>query len=217
VLLTGPWDTGGAGPDETPLPAWMGQRFVRVQDYLDALPSGLDSYPDCLARSGLAQSFVEAAPRGREWLDPVVAELVPAPVRGWVPEVRFLSALLAVGDAAGMTDDQLLSWNRETNHALYRGLLYRALMAMFSPAALIERAPGRWASFHRGTSLSVVPDGPGRAVGVLSYPPRLFTPLLLQCYVGAFAAGFEHARGHDVTVELSSTGEREARFLARWR
>jgi hypothetical protein len=216
--LSGRWDgSRGGEPPELATPAWMGSRFVRVQDYLEALPSGLASYPGCQARAGLAQTFVAAAPRGREHLDPVVAELGRAPVRGWVPEVGFLATLLAVGDAAGMTDAQLLAWNRETNRALYRGIFLRALMALFSPAALVERAPARWSALHQGTSLSVNLDGPGRAIGVLAFPPRLYTPLLLQVYAGAFAAGFEHARGRDVTVELAEAREREARFLATWR
>jgi hypothetical protein len=90
-------------------------------------------------------------------------------------------------------------------------------MAIFSPAQLLERAPHRWEAFHRGTTLRVKVAGPNEAGVTLSFPPRLFTPLLLQTYAGAFAAALEHARAHVATVELVSSTGTSAEFVSRWR
>jgi hypothetical protein len=205
-----------AGPDA---PAWIRPRYPRLMDYLAGLPAGIHSYPECQSRSGILQTFLEAAPRMNEEPDAFVAELLRPATRGWVSEVALNAALLAIADATWMTDAQFLEWNRATNRALYKGLVYRALMAIFSPAQLLDRAGARWESFHRGTRLMVMNEKATAtsAPGELTFPPRLFTPLLLGVYGEAFAAGFEHARGRDVTVELEAWSDTSGRFRARWR
>jgi hypothetical protein len=202
------------GPDA---PEWIRPRYPRLMDYLGALPAGIHSYPECQSRSGVLQTFLEAAPRSAEEPEPFVAELLRPPTRGWVSSVPFSAALLAVADANWMTDAQFLEWIRATNRALFRGLVYRALMAIFSPAQLVERAGARWESFHRGSWLTVTSGGAGQATGELTFPKRLYTPLLLRVCGEAFAAGFEHARGSDVTVELEEWSDTSGRFAARWR
>lgn len=202
--------------DGPPPPASLRSRFPRVVGYLEALPAGVHSYPECVARSGILQTFLDARPPATGDVDPWIAALLrPSPLR-YVPEAVLNAALLAMGDAAGLTDAQYLDWNRATNRQLYRGLLYRALMAIFSPAMLLERAPARWESFHVGTKLAVEVRGAKEAAAVLTFPAQLFGPLLLQGYATAFAAALEHARGHDARVELGVATPTSARFVARW-
>jgi hypothetical protein len=185
-------------------------------DYLAALPAGLQSYPECLARSGILQTFLDARPPATAEVEPWIAALLRPSPRPYVPEAVLNAALLAMGDAAGLTDVQYLEWNRATNRQLYRGLLYRALMAIFSPTMLLERAPARWESFHLGTKLSVEVRGANEAFATLTFPTNLFGPLLLQGYATAYAAALEHARGRDARVELGVATSTSARFVARW-
>lgn len=200
-----------------PPPASLRPRFARMMDYLEALPAGIHSYPQCQARAGILQTFLDAMPPQAATLDPWVAGLMRPTPRAFVPEVVLHASIFAVADAAGLSEAQLLEWNRATNRALYGGLLYRALMAIFSPMQLLERAPKRWENFHQGTKLTVKSAGPREAVGTLTFPERLFTRLTLQVYAGAFAAALEHARGRDVTVELGAATSTSAEFVARWR
>ncbi len=217
-MATAPAPRSDAAPFEgPPPPASLRPRFARTMDYLEALPDGIHSYPHCLARAGILQTFVGAMPPPVQPLDPWVAALLRPSPRAYVPEVVLHASLFAMADAAGMDDARFLEWNRSTNRALYGGLLYRALMAIFSPMQLIERAPKRWENFHPGTTLTVRSTGPHEALATLVFPERLLTPLTLTVYAGAFAAALEHARAHDVTVELRTAGATSGEFLARWR
>ncbi len=200
-----------------PPPASLRPRFQRMMDYLDALPDGVYSYPECQARSGILQTFLESRPPPVGEQDPWVVALLGPTTRSYIPEVISNAGLLAIGDAAGLTDAQWLAWNHEANRALFRGLLYRALMAIFSPMMLLERAPARWESFHVGTELTIEKGGGTDATVRLKFPANLHLPLHLEAYGRAFAAAMEHARGRDVTVQLLATTPTSAEYLARWK
>ena len=114
------------------------------------------------------------------------------------------------------SDAQFLTWNRGANVQLFRGLVFRALMSIFSPMILLERAQARWEAFHVGTQLLVRDAGPGCAIGELTFPTNLYNGLLLRAVAECYTAAFEHARGHDVEVTLVAHGPSAARFEARW-
>ena len=192
-------------------------RYPRLMEYLGALPAGIHSYPECQSRAGLLGSVLARESRREAAPEPFVEALLRPATTPWVPEVRFNAALLAIADAESMSDAQHLRWARATNGQLYHGLLYRALMAMFSPAVLLERAASRWDSFHRGSRLEVTGTHAGEARAVLTFPARLYTRLLLGGCGEAFAAAFEHSRGRDVTVELLEATEISGLFRCRWR
>lgn len=216
-----------AGPSSAPTDAttWDGPeapehlraRYPRMTEYLSQVPGGIRAYPQCQARSAILQTFLDVGPKLEEPLDPFVARLLKLPPRGFIPEVVQGAAFLAVADAARMDEAQFMAWNRDGNRGLFTGLLFRALMALFSPMVLLERAPARWGAFHPGSRLEVTPDGAGGARGVLTFPERLLTRLLLVGIAECFAVGFEQARGRDVTVKLDEHGPTSATFLARWR
>jgi hypothetical protein len=196
--------------------AALGPRYGRVRDYLAGLPGGLGSYPDCRARQGVVETVVSAAPRFAQEAPPLVLDLLASPRGPWVPEVVFGAAILAMADRAGWTDAELLEWHRSLNRHLFRGPVYRAVMACFSPQFLLERGASRWATFHAGSALHVAAEGERGAVARLDFPTALFNRLLLQVYAEAMGAALENARAGRVTIQLGEAGERSATFLARW-
>jgi hypothetical protein len=216
-MATSPARSDFAPFEGQPPPASLRPKFQRTMDYLDALPDGIYSYPECQARSGILQTFLESRPPPVGEQDPWVVGLLSPTTRSYIPEVVSNAGLLAIGDAAGLTDAQWLAWNHEANRALFRGLLYRALMAIFSPMMLLERAPARWESFHVGTSLTLTKGGEREAIVRLAFPERLHLPLHLEAYGRAFAAAMEHARGRDVSVELLVSTATSAEYRARWK
>jgi len=191
-------------------------RYARLSDYLGTLPGGLGAYPECMARRGVVEAVLNAAPRFLDPAPPLVAELFTLPRAGWIPEAVFNATMLAMADRAGWSDAELLAWHRSLNRNLFRGPVYRAIMTFLNPLLLIKQGANRWQVFHSGTELEVRAEGERGAVGVLNFPPRLFSPLLLRVYAEAFGAALESARSGRPAVELVEVGESSARFAARW-
>jgi hypothetical protein len=170
-----------------------------------------------MARRGVVEAVLSAVPRFADPAPDLVTELLTMPRGAWIPEVVFNAAILAMADRAGWSDIRLLAWHRALNQRLFRGPVYRAVMAFFTPRLLLERGPSRWNSFHAGTTLEVSTEGDHGGSAVLRHPRGLFTPLLLRIYAEAFGAALENARARGtISVELAEAGETSARFVARW-
>ena len=118
-----------------------------MERYLAGLPAGLDSFPECLAkgsvlRSTLVQQPVERlATRLPASLRPLVTD--PPVDSEWMSEVKFVAIYHAVSDLQGLSDDEVLSWARERNRALFRNPAYRILMAVSSPATSLSFVSGK--------------------------------------------------------------------------
>ncbi|HET6439690.1 MAG TPA: hypothetical protein VFG59_16610 [Anaeromyxobacter sp.] len=194
----------------------LGPRYARLVSYLGNLPAGLASYPECRARRGVVDAVFSVQPRFEEPPPPLVGGLLTIPRAPWIPEVHFQAGILAMADRAGWSESETLAWHRSLNRNLFRGPVFRAVMAFLSPLHLLERGAARWNTFHDGTSLSARAAGPRAADAVLSFPARLFELLHLRVYGEAFAAALEHARAGRVVVELVDVGGTSARYLARW-
>jgi hypothetical protein len=196
--------------------AELERRCPRLAAYLAGLPSGLASYPECEVRSSVHALFTAHAPPLRGEVPPLVADLLGDAGRGWTPEVRQHAALLAIADLAGQDERAFRAWSSDGFRLLYHGVIYRALMALFSPDVLMQYAPARYAAFHRGTRLTVARLDARRAEGRLAFPPGLFGALSQAWLCEAFAGAFRCSRALQVSVTVIDASRTEARFLARW-
>jgi hypothetical protein len=123
---------------------------------------------------------------------------------------------LVIADHYRMTDDQYLVWIRERNRGYLSSLLLRALFAFLSPASLLPRAGARWAAVHRGSRLEAQVTGPGEGVALLTFPPRLFTPVLLRHFTGVFQAALDRSNARTAEVRLVEHDDVHARYQTRW-
>jgi hypothetical protein len=193
----------------------------RVERYLSAIPGGLDGFPECQAKGALVRNLLERQP-----LEDVIPRLAP-PLRciveeppvgsEWIPEVHFSALLLAVGDARGFTDVEVLSWTRERNRALFRSAAYRILMAVASPAQLIRFAGARWGNWHRGSTLDIEGIADDGVRCVLRHPPFLFDSMLHRVYAEAFVAALELAHAPNPSVQVATESTELVRYRAAWR
>jgi len=200
------------------LPAGLAGAFPRLAAYLSSLPSGLASYPECEIRATPVARYVDdptvrAAAAGAP---EVVATLLTPPHAMWVPEVRCAAAILAVGDALRLSDGALAAHMVERNRELFRNVVYRALMAFLSPAALLARAPSRWEAFHRGTTLEVIELSERTAAARLAFPPGLLAGAVVPAYGAALQAALEHCRAEGATLVAEAVTPTSLVYRARW-
>jgi hypothetical protein len=187
--------------------------------YVAGLPGGLGAFPAALAKGSLVRSVIDGQPEAllRALPEPVRALALDPPLDGeWVPEVRFAALVHAVAEARRWGTREYCGWVRGCNRALFASPLYRLLMTVVSPEALLRHAGRRWGNFHRGSTLELegVADD-GVRLG-LRFPAGVFDTVLLLGYAEALAAALEAAHAREPVVEIDAREAGFARYVARW-
>ncbi len=203
-----------------PLDAVTAKRYPRLAAYLDGLPQGLASYPQCTSKASLPLMLTKGmpapTPRPQDVPEPLRRYLLSPPSGMWVPEVESMAISLAIADQYRMTENQHLSWLKSQNRGFFSSLMYRAVMSFFSPAALIPKSPARWAAVHRGSALSATFVGPNDVDVFLDFPPRLFPRIALQQLTAVFEAALENSNARASEVMLVDVTDTRGTFHARW-
>jgi hypothetical protein len=187
--------------------------------YVAGLPGGLDAYPGAQAKGSIVRSVIEAQPEDllRALPEPVRALALDPPIDSdWVPEAHFAALVHAVSERRRYGQREYCAWVRSSNRALFASPLYKILMAVVSPEALLRHAGRRWSNFHRGSTLELDGFADDGARLTLRFPAGVFDALILRGFAEALAAALEaaHAKGPVVDVEASGAGF--ARYVARW-
>lgn len=201
------------------------ERFPTVASYLERLPRGVASYPECSVKASVFRDALESRALSAEDLSGLpheVAELVerPPPVVTWIPDVQCLVILTAIRDRhfpsgqAGL--EAYSNWMYERNRRLLTRPLYRALFLLVSPERLLRGVDRRWGAFRRGTSLSLVAQGTGWAELLARHPPHLFNESTHYGICGAFRAATEASGGRQVHTETREVKAHEARYVLTW-
>ncbi len=200
-------------------------RFPITAAYLERLPDGIRSHPQCLVKASVLRDVVDSRPLVTADLESLPAEVVqlvrePHPVSSWIPEVHALVVMLAVRDrhfAAGEEGSRTYEdWTYRRNRRLLARPLYRALFLLLSPDRLVRGVGRRWSMFRRGSSIEVVSREPGRVELEMISPPFLYEETVGRGLMGALRAATELAGGRAVEVELRSIEERSIRYELRW-
>lgn len=196
-------------------------RFPLLQGYLDGLPDGLHSYPECRAKASLVRFVTARCPEGEfTALPPPLAELVrsPPPATGWVPEVQYNALSLAVADLLGRDASGFGALWYAVMDEMVQSPLYRVVLGLVSPTALLKTAAKRWGMFHVGTRLTATTSPDGLSLSI-RHPAHLLDSVLAAGYVRVFEVLVAHSRqpkaqvrleGHDAeTTRLSMIGFQE--------
>lgn len=190
----------------------------RLSSYLDELPAGLGSYPECEAKASLLRALLEACPPLHQARLPAeLSELLlrPPGANSWIPEVHLVAAHLVIAEALGLSDEEMLERTYQANRALTRSPMYRALARVASPMMLLRGAKAGWGLLHRGVHLTLQADS-GRARVVLTHPPNLYNRLAHESAARGFCAVVEAAHGRAVTAELEQSLPSGTSLMLRW-
>ena len=193
-----------------------------VARYLDSLPAGVASHPECQMKGAVIRAYFDSLPAisaPPELPAEAIAllEQPPAP-SAWVPEVVCHVLMLLAAHDLFETEDAYLDHVLRTNRALFESLTYRVLFSLVRPKTTLAQASARWGLFHAGTTLEPVGKiRRGSGDLVLRAPPDHCPLVLAKGYAASFRAVVEAAgaSGAEVEVELRNPGE--VLFRARWR
>ena len=198
-------------------------RFPFTSAYLSRLPRGIASYPECKVKADVHEDLSTEFP---QLLDsgklPAIARdyLSGRYTEKWLPETIGLSLVLLPRDVIFKTDEEYLEWSRIFMGRMFAKPVYKIMMHVFSSALIVMGAAKRWGSFHQGSILQVDRlrkiDGLYRTVGRLTYPPHLFSGLLLPHLASTYMAALEANKAQSPRVEAHEISPTEAHFHVSW-
>jgi hypothetical protein len=190
----------------------------RWRAYVESLPGGLGAFPTVECKAAVIRSFFRSY--GQPKLpDDLPRELgllatAPPPVSVFVPAVHARAFFLAMGDAQGWSDEELVRRTRVANDDLFGGVLYRAVFMFISPRRMLEHAPSRWALFHRMSTATMESIAETSCVMVVREPALLMSELLGRMHGTAVASALTAVGAKN--VEVSSRVRPDVRYEARW-
>ncbi len=182
------------------------EELPRVSAYLESLPDGFDSYPECRIVGGMVRALVRGRPESLD-LDRLPDQLrwmmdnPPGPTQ-FIPEVRLVAFALALAELAFDSDAALLDWAEERMWDLLGGTLSWIDIADPPPEKLAEMSDQAWKTVRRGTEREIIEFGDGYNVGRVTYPENLITQFYAEILARGILAGYRHSRAPQPKVEL---------------
>ncbi len=194
------------------------ERYPKAARYIDSLPRGLASHPQCQVKGSVLRQMIESTPTPfpTEGLPSDLRSMIDAPPlpSDWIPEVCFNALMLAHED---VIDPRVFrEWVYTRNRQLFSSSLYRILFLVVSPERLIVGMTHRWRAFRRGTELQTLERSKNRVVVELSYPENLYELHALTNLTVAVTAALDAAGGKNSDVKLVHHDARAAKLVIRW-
>ncbi len=200
------------------LPPVDARDLPRLRAYLNQLPQGLDSFPECRAKGSVFGKVYEFSEQRIEHLPPVLQALLERPPSAteWIPQCQALALIVAMVDARRLDSEAEKLWIREAATHLFASPMYRILMWAATPRMVFKSAHLRWSAFFRGTTLaSVVFDR--TATLILQAPPHMFNDDLARIFADVMyaAVNYTKEKGH-ASIELVGAHERGLEYRGGW-
>lgn len=199
----------------------MTSGHVAVREYLERLPDGLASHPECRMKGAVVRSMLETMAGYSPAASPIpeIRQLLehPPAASAWVPEVHCHALMLIVAHDLHGGESSYLEQTLRGNRTLLDSLAYRVLFRFVSPKKVLADAHKRWQVFHAGSEMVYVP-GPERAGGGLQLrtPPHHCPLLVAKGYGMAIRAALEAAGAKDVQVATTMHDPTTTVFDLRW-
>jgi hypothetical protein len=195
-------------------------RLNFVEDYLAAVPGGIDGYPECLHRGEALAQWIEHSPTAGlpEQLPARAAALLrrDGGMANWVPEVHATVIYLAIRELHFRDDAAFVEHARRCNRAVLETPANRLLLWAGSPRAILRGTSLRWGSLHRGSTLEARTPDERSAELTLGFPPRLLPEIVLRGNGAGIGVALEGAGARDVEVDLHAMEPSRAVFRVRW-
>lgn len=195
-------------------------RFPELYGYLQKLPAGIDSYPECTARASLLRGVL-AEWNGTVPTDGLPAQLAslmraPPPADAWVPEVAYVAAHYAINDLEELGTERMLELTYRASRRLTESRMYRVLTKVGSPTIIVRGASISWGRLHRGVPLRMGVTK-GRARLLLRHPKHLWPALAHESAALGFRAVLESAGASEISMQIIASHMEGVELELAWR
>lgn len=192
-----------------------------LERYLQSLPAGIDSYPECQTRGIIVRSAVkEHAPKPAWSTLPLqLRELIhdpPLPTT-WVPAVLSDAMFCVLVDTYYPTKQAIFTWNHDRTSRLSRSTAYRMLTRATSLRTFLRSAARVHEYFQRGTNMRVELHEKTGGTFWLEHPPYLHCELNHYSNEAVFQAVLETAGVSEPLVRLVEVTPRHGKYEAQWK
>lgn len=196
---------------------WPGGMGPHLRAYLERLPDGLASYPECRAKASLYRSVIESPGIDAEALPEALRDLVrrPRPVTEWIPEVQSHAVLIAQYEQHFGDLSRFVEHCYAVQRQLWDSKLYAFMMRLVSPARLLASTSQRWGQFHRGTELVADRTGERTAILQLRTPPHIYDEITLAGLTEGLRAVIDSS-GNPSALVLTASDATGARWSVTW-
>ncbi|MGE0791689.1 MAG: hypothetical protein AB7S26_38795 [Sandaracinaceae bacterium] len=192
------------------------ERFPILAEYLEGLPDGLESYPDCESKSSLILSALDGHDRAliADGLPDALAAVVrePPPPGVWMPAVMNDAVFFAVCDRYYPTPEAVHAWTYDRTLAMTKNPLYRTLLRVPGPRVLLRMAARTHGLLQRGTMLAAKSSDSNVHL-TLTFPPKLHVGLNLVSNVALWQVVVEVTGGKNVKSRLDRVTDTEAHYV----
>jgi hypothetical protein len=193
--------------------------FPRLEAYLDQLPHGLDSFPECRAKASIHRKVYEYSGLPLVGLPPRLQGLIdnPPPASSQINQCQTLAMIVAMVEARRLppTDESL--WIREAATHLFASPMYKILMWAATPRMVFKTANLRWNAFFRGTSIES-DVGEREALLRLKVPRHLFHEDLARIFVDVIHATVNYTKesSASASIEFLRFTPEGLEYAGRW-
>ncbi len=189
--------------------------------YLRALPDGVDSYPECVAKASLFRltSEILSADIDATRMPEAIGDLFrhPPPNNTWIPEAHSVAAHLALFDASGVREATLLGMAEDVSRKMASSPMYRVLAYFTSPERLLKGAAKRWEALHQGLPLNIEMDNENKTARIeMTHAPNLWNSLAHDWTAASWGPLLTMSRAQRGTIVVRRSTPTGATFDVRW-
>jgi hypothetical protein len=193
-----------------------------LQEYLDELPEGLQSYPDCRTKGSAVRLLVNGITdnaQGQD-LDKIPVELKrllhsPPATADWVPGVHYTALNAIFVDECFSSREESLLWVYSAQTRFLGGKIYAPLFKLLPTATLLAGAQRRYCQFHQGVEVDVQAVQTAAHRVTLTFPSNFMPVWRLNIVGESIRAGLDLSGVSSRSVLVSHT-QTSAIFEVSW-
>jgi hypothetical protein len=198
-------------------------KYPLTASYIESLPEGIKSYPDCLSKADSRENIRSEFPQLAEISslpNPMLDFLKGNHKDPWMSETTSVALQLLVRDAIFKTDQEFLDWCYKEHTLLFKKPHYKIIIHILSPTLLLIGATKKWAAFHKGSTFTSKPqgkqDGKVKFHARLEFPEKLFPPLMHKIQRGAYQAALDAVKAKEPRLEIIDSSDTHASYEITW-